>query len=332
MDVTRVKVISPWFNRNNASQFFPRADYHGYSFSPDPQLRDYDWLVVYDELDRNHKIERLACSPEHTILVTQEPPTIKIYPPFYTRQFNYILTTHDDDYIKHPHWRRGEGCFVWLDGRSFDAHADYPLPEKTQCISAVASGKKMKHTDHYKRYQLLSHLQEHVDHFDWYGYGMKPLQMKHDALAAYSYHVVIENYAEDFHWSEKIADALVHYCLPFYAGDAHLDQVLPAESFIRIPLDNPTEATRIIKEAIANDEYSKRLPAIVQARQQLLEKNNLWQQIIKTIREHEAAPPQDWKPRVSKVQRRHRLRKLPWNALRAAWHQLRCVFVRVTKK
>ncbi len=327
MNITRVKIISTWFKADNSKRLIPQGEYHGYSFSSDPNLRDYDWLVVYDELSKFHTLEHLACPAEHTILVTQEPPTIKLYSPFYTRQFNYILTTHDNELILHPHWRRGEGCFLWLDGFSFDMHASYERPEKSLSISAVASGKAMKHTGHHLRYELLSYLQENIEGFDWYGYGMKSLKNKYDALSSHAYHVVIENYVKDYHWSEKIADALIHYCLPFYAGDAHLDKLLPAESFIRIPIDDHVEAARIIKDAIANDEYSKRLPAICKARQQLLEQNNLWQQIIKTIREHEAAAPQDWTPRVTKIQRRHRLRKRPWNALRALIHQIRCPLI-----
>ncbi len=327
-----MKIISPWFNLENSHILLPQGDYHGYQFSCDANLREYDWLVVYDELTKMHPVEELACSPEHTILVTQEPPSIKLYPPFYTKQFNYILTTHDSDYITHPHWRRGEGCFIWLDGYPFHEHSSYQQPEKTKTLSAVHSAKQMKHTDHYKRYQLLNYLKNELADFDWYGYGMTPLEHKMDALAPYAYHIVIENYAEDFHWSEKIADALMHYCLPFYAGDAHLDQVLPADSFIRIPLDDHAEAARIIREAIDNDEYSKRLPAIRQARQQLLEKNNLYQQIIKTIEEHKSSDTsQEWKTTRTRIQRRHRLRRLPWNAVSALWFQLRCSMIGFTR-
>ncbi len=328
MSALRVKLLSPWFKPEMTPIYLPQGEYHGVRFSCDAELRDYDWLVVYDELSPAHATEMLACAPEHTILVTQEPPNIKLYAPFYTQQFNYILTTHDADYIQHPHWRRGEGCFLWLDGRPFDEQAAAAPPVKSHVLSAVHSAKQMKHTDHYHRYQLLRYLEAHLDApFDWYGFGVQKLDCKSDALTPYAYHLVIENYREPYHWSEKIADALLHYCLPFYAGDPHLHELLPEGCFIRIPLEDHAEAARIISEAIANDEYTKRLPAICAAREQLLQQNNLWQQIIKTIREHEAHPPQDWAPSAASVMRRHRLRKQPLNALAAAWHQLRCRFL-----
>ncbi len=324
MPPLRVKLLSPWFNKENFHRFLPQGDVQGVSFSCDPALRDYDWLVVYDEVPRFHPVEERACPAEQTILVTQEPPNIKLYPPFYTHQFNYILTTHDAEYIRHPHWRRGEGCFIWLDGRPFDEQAAAAVPDKTRGLSAVHSAKQMKHTDHYHRYQLLRYLEGHLDDFDWYGYGVQKLERKCDALTPYAYHLVIENYREPYHWSEKIADALMHHCLPFYAGDPHLDELLPEGCFIRIPLEDHAEAARIIREAMENDEYSKRLPAICAARELLLSKHNLASQIIKTIREHESSALTDWVPRGARIVRRHKLRKNPLHALAAAWHQLRC--------
>ena len=65
----------------------------------DPQARDYDWLVVYDDipelpgLERHRAQEVLACPREHTLLVTTEPSSIKIYGDDYTRQFGAVLTS-----------------------------------------------------------------------------------------------------------------------------------------------------------------------------------------------------------------------------------------------
>lgn len=70
---------------------------------------DYDWLVVYDEIPTNDigtivkQTETLPCSLEHTLLVTCEPPNIKLYSPAYIEQFGYVLSTHSPVDIHHPH-------------------------------------------------------------------------------------------------------------------------------------------------------------------------------------------------------------------------------------
>ena len=45
-----------------------------YEFVYDPACRDYDWLVVFDELPV--KCEHLFCPREQTILCTWEPVSI----------------------------------------------------------------------------------------------------------------------------------------------------------------------------------------------------------------------------------------------------------------
>ncbi len=318
----RVKILSPWFNPCTEKRLLPHDGFRGLSFTANAEERDYDWLVVYDEFARNHVVEQLACPPEQTILVTQEPPNIKLYHPFYTHQFGYVLTTHDAELFSHPNWRRGQGCFIWLDGWDFDQHATAAPPEKTLGLSAVHSGKQMKHTDHNKRYRLLVSIRDNIENFDWYGFGVRELKNKYDALHPYRYHVVIENYNHPYHWSEKIADALIHYCLPFYAGDSALEEVLPADSFIRIPLDDHAEAVRIIQEAMSTNQYERRLPAIIEARQRLLSDYNLFAQLHNIISAHQQEPAA-WKPNKSVIKRRHLLRKNPLNALQAFYYQLR---------
>ena len=108
-------------------------------------------------------------------------------------------------------------------------------------------------------------------------------------MDGFKYHVALENHIGAHYWSEKIADAFLCECLPFYAGAPDLSADFPAESFIPIPLDDPAAAVGIIKEAIVRDEWSKRRDAIRQARSLLLEKYNFWAQTIGTIEDASAA-------------------------------------------
>lgn len=317
----KIKVLSTWspdFLQNHL-----KLD--GVEFTRDEACRDYDWLVVYDEIPRKQKVVDVYCPPEHTILVTQEPPAIKVHALCYTHQFNYMLTTHSPELCRHKGYRRGAGCLIGMTGHKFEELMEFPERPKSELISAVCSRKLMTHTEHNKRHHLFEYLLANLPGFSWRGKGINPIDHKYEALDAFKYHVVIENVTQDYHWSEKLADSIMSLCLTFYSGDPKLEQILPPESIIRIPNDDPPRALAIIQEAIANNEYEKRLPAIREARRLLVERYNLYSQILSVIAEHEeknGSQPRPDKP--WKLYERHYMRRNPLNALGEMWHLLRC--------
>ena len=248
----------------------------------------YDWLVVHERLC---KPLALACDPQKTILTTWEPTSIKHYSTAYTRQFAHLLSNRPREAENHPHYHLGRGYFPWFIGRSYAEAATQPLPPKTKVISVVCSNKRMRHTEHDARYRLVKELTHRVPGLDWFGFGIREVARKSDALDPYKYHVALENHIANHHWTEKLTDAFLAECLPFYAGAPDLADDFPKESFIPIPMDDPARAAEIINKAIADGEYEKRLPAIREAKRLVLEKFNFWQQVIDIIEEAEATSP-----------------------------------------
>ena len=295
-------------------------EYDGVTFIHKSDCRDYDWLVVYDDMPRHDvgsirkEVEPLACPPEQTILVTAEPPTIKLYPDCYTRQFGYVLTTHDPLYLPHRNYRRGQGCLRWISGYEKRSSV-FNMPEwpKSKLISTVCSDKQMKHTQHFNRYRLTKHIADNLPELEWFGWGKQPLSRKYHGLIDFKYHLAAENYVHPYHWSDKISDPILALCLTFYAGDPALAEILPEESFIPIPIDNPEAALEIITKAIRDNEYEKRLPAIREARRLIVTKYNLFSQVAEVIRSHGSPTPQE--PGTGCIRGRHTLRRNPIHAL-----------------
>ena len=260
----------------------------GFSFTFDPACDVYDWLVVFDELPYEdvgtyrNGCESLRCPRSNTILCTWEPVSIKRYSRAYTHQFAFLLTNRPSEAEGHPGYHLGRGYFPTMHGHLPKELEVHPL--KTRTISAVCSAKQMKHTQHYARYRLVSELARQIHDMDWFGFGVKPLVKKYEALDAYKYHVAVENHIGVHHWTEKFADAILCECLPFYAGDPAIDEIFPKESFIPIPIDDPAEAVRIVKAAIEAGEYEKRREAILAAKRLILEKYNFFDQVIEVIR------------------------------------------------
>lgn len=323
-----VKILTAWHTYPEGGLFPPVLEWQGTTFITDPACDKYDWLVVYDELPRSRKKEPLACPSSHTILITQEPQSIKIYNPSYTSQFEYVLTTQDQRHLEHRNFRLGRGCYIWFNGRTAEENAAAPEFEKNKVVSAICSTKNMKHTAHHLRYKFISQLSRNLPQLDWFGWGKKAIKKKHEALDDYKYTIPMENHIQEHHWSEKLADAFLSLCLPFYAGDPAIGECFPEESYIPIPLDDPIKAQAIIQKAIADGEYEKRLPAIRQARRLILEKYNIWSQIISVISDHQERYrhcPEPNKPR-SFVLERHYLRLNPIHMIAGAWYQLKLFF------
>lgn len=276
--MTRIKVLCQESRRT--AEPFEYAP--GFVFTTDPDCRDYDWLVVYDELQKDREV--LACPRERTVLLTAEPTSIKGYSRSYTRQFGHLLTNRPYEAERHPHYHLGRGYYFWFVGRDYGECCRPVSATKDRLVSACISAKQMRHTRHRDRFELMKALSESVPGLDWFGRGVRPFGRKSEVLDPYKYHVAVENHIAPHHWSEKVADAFLCECLPFYAGDPLLSEVFPEESFVPIPIDDPAEAARIIRAAIAEGAYEKRREAVLEAKRLVLEKYNFWAQIVELVK------------------------------------------------
>ena len=323
----KIKVVFKG-SRPDSSQFEYKP---GYVFTGDAACSDYDWLVVFDEIpDKttgtfHDGYETLACPREQTILATWEPVSIKCYSRAYAAQFGHLLTNRPWSAERHRNYHLGRGYYRWLNDRSYDENRDAVIPEKNLVVSAVCSAKAMKWTKHFARIQILKKLVAEVPGADWFGHDVRSFGKKFEVLDPYKYHVALENHIDNHYWTEKIADAFLCECLPFYAGAPDLADDFPAESFIPIPIDDPDEAIRIIKESIANDEFSKRREAVLESKRLILEKYNFWQQtidVIESAKDQKITPPNPAKP--VKIWSRKKIRaRNPLAALEAGLFHLR---------
>ena len=254
----------------------------------DPQARDYDWLVVYDDipewpgLARHRAQEALACPREHTLLVTTEPSSIKIYGDDYTRQFGAVLTSQAAWALPHPQRIYSQPALHWFYGIGnqqvipFDELIAPPGP-KNKTLSMVFSPKSMRHTLHHRRASLMHELMRQLPEMDVFGRSAPhALDDKAECLQNYRYHVAIENFIGPHHWTEKLADAFLGLALPFYAGCPNAAAYFPEDSFIPIDLRDAGGTVEIIRKALAGNEYEKRLPALREARRRVLFEYNLF--------------------------------------------------------
>lgn len=259
-------------------------------FSVERDDRAYDWLVVYDELPASGEL--LACPREHTLLVTAEPASIKVYGKAYLSQFGHVLSSQEPFAIPHPGHIHGQPGLRWFYGlphrgdaepRGYEAMEAEPGVPKDGVISTVCSAKAMGHTLHGVRYGFTQELKAAVPELEVFGWGVREMADKAEALDGYRYHVAIENHRAPHHITEKLTDVFLGECLPLYFGAPNAAEYFPEESFIPIDIREAAGAIETVRRAVRDDEYSRRLPAIREAKRRVLEEHNLFAVLARQI-------------------------------------------------
>lgn len=292
-------------------------------FHFDLDYRDYDWLVVYEGLPplagerKINRREKLACARENTLLITTEPSSIRIDGPHFLRQFGHVLTAKNPKLVKHPNQIFQTPPLRWFYGRPMsddDTHyvdvdsfaARSPISKKHD-LSTVCSNKRMSHTVHAQRYDCIMELKRRLgDELHLFGRGINPISNKAEAMDNFKYHIAVENHIEPHHWTEKIADCFLAYCLPFYYGPPNIGDYFPEDAVIPIDIFDIDGAEHTIRIAIKNGEYEKRLPAINQARNRVLNEYNLMNVIARLVTEKHKSHSY---PKNAYIEGRHIYRK-----------------------
>jgi hypothetical protein len=168
-------------------------------------------------------------------------------------------------------------------GKSWDFLSQTPRPVKKIDLGIISSGLNTIE-GHGARLAFLEELdRSEIDCAIW-GRGDNlrkfrkfrgPVVNKWDVHAACRYSIVIENSVSPWYWSEKPADALLAYSLPLYHGCPELSRFLPANSFLPFDIAS-TNCIGTLRGLLRSDPYDSHLPAIVRARETLLETQNLY--------------------------------------------------------
>ena len=218
------------------------------------------------------------------MLTTTEPSSITHYGQAFTRQFGCVLTSQAAWALPHRDRIHQQAGLIWLYGIGYEGEAQSfeqmiaEVPEdKQHDLALVFSGKRMRLTMHAKRFAFMQAMVEAFPGMHVFGRSPDHISLddKTAALAPYRYSFALENHIEQHHWTEKLSDAFLGLTLPFYAGCPNAADYFPEESFIPVDMKNPDGAVEIVRKAIADGEYEKRLPAILEARRRVLYEHNL---------------------------------------------------------
>ncbi|MRS05753.1 hypothetical protein EG832_21435 [bacterium] len=208
------------------------------------------------------------------------------YPHEFTRQFRTVITCNNNIHasqVIHSQtalpWRVGR---VDRNGASPLISSDYdslkalaPL-QKTKNISIISSSKAFT-PSHKKRLAFALKLKEVFgENIDLFGYGIRPIENKWDAIADYKYHVVIENGSFPHYWTEKLSDTYLGWTFPLYYGCPNLESYFAKNAFRRIDLNDVDGSVRQLKSVLESDLYERSLDALNAARIKVLDEYNFF--------------------------------------------------------
>lgn len=245
------------------------------------------WFVCHNSALMQEQSE--ICDPNHIVFISMEP--YEQEPQSFYDQFAHVVAC--DLGLQHRSILRGNGLSWWAgmnvdfqQGHSFSSHTQHDYdsfnlskipPLKGNRVSIITSSKCF-FPGHQRRLAFIHRLMNSPlsSHIDLYGGGHRPIPDKLDALLSYKYHIVLENSEIPDYWTEKLADAFLGHCFPFYHGCPNINHYFPEDSYMPINIEEDS-AIAVIKEAIENNVYSERLEAISTARHLVLNNYNLFE-------------------------------------------------------
>ena len=241
-------------------------------FIPDDE-KDYDYIVVINfpqyEIDNDKAI----------ILDGETLPSRSEW------------SSHHGDgsqYFKHFSTEKYHTLDKWYIERTYEELLD--SPDKTKVISGIISANTSLE-GHKDRLNFCFYFLDNLPYYDHY--SRHPLNLKNykgaledkaDGLMDYKYTFNAENYREDNYITEKLLDGILCETLTFYDGAPNAAEHIDSRCFIPIDLKKPGEALEVIKNAIENDEWGKRIEFIRAEKKRLMNERNVLNIIDKIIK------------------------------------------------
>lgn len=218
------------------------------------------------------------------LIIIQEPP----YP-----ENNYLklLIRHFDCSIsdfKDDNWKNNISTPAGLPWHVNRSYEDLILLEsksdKLDKVSWITSSLST-FSGHKIRLKFIDYLKTNNFEFDLYGRGFNPIDDKFDGIEPYKYSIAAENYISNDYFTEKILDVYLAGSMPMYYGCQNLDKYFPKGSYLELDFQKPEWSLGLIKEAVNGDFYSENKSAIMEARDLILNKYQLFKVVEETINE-----------------------------------------------
>lgn len=251
-------------------------------------IDEAEFLVIQDECNEESVLRKFE--PKKRLYFNREALSTHLKNRYPSDEFNRFSYWDGSGYLP-TRWWYGTNISASSQGYggitlSYDELVNQKPYEKNKELCCILSDKVMNEGHQIRKDFTKKFLNKY--HFDLYGsVSFKnseiPNNDKIKALQDYKYCLGFDNqdFIKDF-FGTQFTDSLLAWTVPIFWCGTDLRRYFPEGSFIQFDARKDTEIDRII-EIVSNDDYQKRLPAITEARNLILNKFNFWPTIKNVI-------------------------------------------------
>lgn len=264
-----------------------RGIWDGVRFTLDP-VEECDYLIM---LNNRMPTDVKTRVPKENVWMIVQEPYIPHVMDFIVRDQEYFskVFTHYAPWV-HPRYVVSHPALPWYINRSFDQLVTAKVPKKPKLASCISS-RKLNWPGHKLRWAFVQKVIEDCSlEADVFGLGFNYIEDKWDGLAPYRYSLAIENSSSPDYWTEKVSDCFLTWTVPIYYGCINLANYFPGDSFITIDIERPEDSIAKIKRVLQYDDWSKRLPALEQARELVLNRYQFFPHLTGFIKSQPKQP------------------------------------------
>jgi hypothetical protein len=258
----KIRLLANWCDSNEIKRVWSKQLKDGRTWNSlilDQETQNPDYYVIINQPRENETYEA-----SKTIVVQMEPSSI--------RKMMFAPKWQEPDPSEFLEVYSISRFRMTLEWHLSSTYQELKTTEvkKTKVLSSCTSAQVLL-PGHQLRVKFLHSLDAAFPNFELWGRhphplksykGSLPAYTKDEALFPFKYTFSAENCQEKNYFTEKIIDAVLAETLCFYWGCPNLEEFIDPACFIRINLEKPEESVSIIKKAIENEEWEKRIDII----------------------------------------------------------------------
>lgn len=294
--ITKIYLVCNWISSEGLCQLWEKMS-QGNGIWNNLQIVSQsdgaDYCVIINKSPSGHNFD-----PLKTIVFIMEPFTDKIKKEYWNDW--YVSNgTAERGFLKFlDHTRYHNNC-EWHLSLTYQELLSMKIkkdPSKDKVLSAIVSSK-YQDIGHILRVDFLHYYESQLSSneiLDIYGAaenrfanyrGSLPSHQKEQGILPYKYSFNAENHVIKNYFTEKIIDCILGESLCFYWGCPNLEEYIDPRTFIRLDLDDKAGSLAIIREAITNNEWEKRIDIIRQMKQKILTQMQFFPRLEKILQE-----------------------------------------------
>ena len=246
-------------------------------------LEEADIVVIQDNTTEKHKLDKF--SKEQLIYFSREALDLRSINDYSPNRYTHFSYWNNTGYLftRWVYQKQGYGGTT----KSYDELMSETLSDKKNNICCILSDKEMCEGHKLRKKFTREFLSKSdLDLFGTVSFRTHTLENndKYNTLKNYKYCLGFDNQDTiDNFFGTQFTDALLAECCPIFWCGTNLSNHFPEGSFIQMDIRKEGEVDRIL-ELLKNDDFEKRIPAIKEAKNLLLNKYNVWPTIKSIIK------------------------------------------------